>query len=72
MKTHVKPHHCPMADCSAAFSEKKDLRRHEATKHGIGAAIFYCKVVGCEWHIKGFSRRDTMRRHMRNVHHSLV
>lgn len=72
MKTHVKPHHCPIPGCSKAFSEKKDLRRHKATKHGIGAAIFYCKVAGCEWQLKGFSRPDTLKRHTRNVHHILV
>ena len=72
MKSHVKPHHCAIPGCSAAFSEKKDLRRHKATIHGIGAVTYYCNVVGCEWQLRGFSRRDTLRRHRRNVHRILV
>src|SRR5262245_38592866 len=66
-KTHTKPYYCD--DCSRGFALKADLDRHKF-KHETVTLRYHCKFSGCDF--KGASRKDNLRRHIRNSHGKLA
>lgn len=66
LKTHDRPHKCTHPDCPEGFISPKDLRRHKLTHTGV--RTFFCTVRGCKYVRKGFSRKDTLTRHVQNMH----
>ena len=78
-RTHTakseRKHKCPQ--CDESFLYPKDLRRHEATHLNDvdkGKPSFYCEVASCEYGPgrQGFSRKDALLRHMKNLHPDYV
>ncbi|KAA6406740.1 MAG: hypothetical protein FRX48_09463 [Lasallia pustulata] len=69
-KLHDRPYRCLHVGCdSRGFSSRKDLGRHEASRHqGTEATKFYCPRMECEYSTKGFPRTDNCRRHVRKQH----
>ncbi|KAF2180403.1 hypothetical protein K469DRAFT_753391 [Zopfia rhizophila CBS 207.26] len=78
LQPRARPHKCIVQGCSSAFRYRKDLRRHERGRHralrlasgsvGEEEELFYCPVGGCDYSLRGFTRKDNCRRHIRNVH----
>lgn len=77
--THQRRRHprfvCSEPECHKKFQYRKDLRRHFKNVHVALdqlIEIFPCPRSGCVWSAsggrKGFKRRDTCHRHVRNVH----
>jgi len=71
-KYHRKPYRCLDPLCFSrhkAFSLRKDLIRHQASHTG---RRFYCQHNGCSYSISGaeggFTRKDNLKRHIRNRH----
>jgi len=62
---HSRPFTC--RECSKSFGAKKDLKRHQDTKHHRDAQVF-CTVADCKRGQMGFSRRDNLLKHIHNVH----
>jgi hypothetical protein len=66
---------CDQPECNKRFQYRKDLARHTKaihTKHDQLIERFPCPHPRCEWGLnekqKGFSRLDTLRRHLRTIH----
>jgi hypothetical protein len=66
---------CDQPECNKRFQYRKDLARHTKTihtKHDQLIERFPCPHLSCEWSFngkqKGFSRPDTLRRHLRTIH----
>lgn len=71
-KYHIKTFSCPDPSCSnrgIAFSQRKDLVRHQARHNG---RRFYCQYAGCSFSISGkeggFTRDDNLKRHIKKKH----
>jgi len=64
-REHQRTHIC--SSCSRAFTLKKDLTRHTESCQKRDPA-FFCEHRDCGRSIKGFQRRDNLRRHMRIQH----
>lgn len=71
---HLKQHDKPLACdfCTSRFAHQRDLDRHcvanhreEAKGKGLSVERHNCKVKGCK---ETFSRKDHLRRHMKNKH----
>ena len=58
--------YCPLAN--KAFKRWPDLLRHSSVAHCQNTAIFTCHVLGCKYREKGFSRKDKLTSHIKNVH----
>lgn len=69
LNVHVEPLVCTVPSCShkKPFGKKCDLLRHIRTIHTIGLT-YKCRVHGCDANVTGFSRRDKMLQHMREMH----
>jgi hypothetical protein len=67
---HAAPLVCSQLDCSYAgpFSKKHDLDRHMSTVHGE-SRDFKCPVEDCQ---ADFSRKDKLKKHIREQHGSLM
>ncbi|CAD6439509.1 856a7208-edee-425a-8036-ee9d5c0573be [Sclerotinia trifoliorum] len=62
-----RAHKCTTQECTVdPFKSSRDLRRHQASVHG--KPRFFCPVVTCRAHIKGFKRKDNLTEHRRRVH----
>lgn len=62
---------CDVALCTSStrFTRLADLRRHQATVHGMGTPEFPCTIPHCSRvGNKGFTRRDHLMEHLRNFH----
>ena len=54
--------------CATSFGRSSDLKRH-ALKHQSGPRPFSCPSDGCPYKgAKGFTRKDKMRDHVKNMH----
>ncbi|KAF2175371.1 hypothetical protein K469DRAFT_683976 [Zopfia rhizophila CBS 207.26] len=62
-KTHTRPYRCD--SCEKRFAVNGDLIRHKKIHQGADAR-FYCKWPQCTF--GGASRKDNLRRHMREAH----
>jgi uncharacterized Zn-finger protein len=78
-RTHTakseRKHKC--LQCDESFLYPKDLKRHEATHLNDGdkdKPSFYCEVALCEYGpgSQGFSRKDALLRHIKNLHPDYV
>jgi nucleoside phosphorylase len=73
-KTHTRPYKCQEIGCRTAFASRKDLERHNHSKHVLTsrAEKFPCPVLNCSFHRHesrgGFGRKDNLLRHMRRAH----
>ncbi|EDN90704.1 predicted protein [Sclerotinia sclerotiorum 1980 UF-70] len=62
-----RPHKCTIQGCKVdPFKNPADLRRHKISVHGDPK--FFCPVVTCKFHKKGFGRKDNLTEHKRRVH----
>ncbi|KAH7355242.1 hypothetical protein BKA65DRAFT_549311 [Rhexocercosporidium sp. MPI-PUGE-AT-0058] len=68
INTHTKPYACPFDSCSTRRATNRDLKRHMIVHDPVSAPAFLCTERGCEFSVKGFNRRDNLKRHMENVH----
>jgi hypothetical protein len=61
------------ASRGVAFKRKADLDRHRSVVHGRRTELYDCEVLGCHRvGDYGFTRKDKMVEHMREVHRSLI
>ncbi|KAG4435310.1 hypothetical protein IFR05_009199 [Cadophora sp. M221] len=70
--THTKPYVCSFDGCTARRATNRDLQRHLVCHDPISAPAFLCTERGCEYAVKGFKRKDNLKRHMENIHPRLV
>lgn len=63
MKGHETSFRCPVDGCSATFSRKSDLRRHDQSVHK-GEKKFFCDKPSCIQKDKGFTRKDHFTQHL--------
>lgn len=56
--------------CNRVFTTKNDFNRHCRTKHALrDIQLIDCEFAGCNRvGSEGFSRKDNMRQHLRDVH----
>jgi hypothetical protein len=54
--------------CGAGFRSPHDLRRHEASRHNITAALFRCGMINCRSKNKIWKRKDNLKEHVRKQH----
>ncbi|KAI5837850.1 hypothetical protein DFP73DRAFT_635876 [Morchella snyderi] len=60
---------CLSNDCTHVFTTKNDFNRHCNTRHGLRESLLDCSFAGCnKVGENGFSRRDNMLQHLREVH----
>jgi hypothetical protein len=58
--------------CEKRFTRKGDLRRHEASTHGLAPAIYNCPIPRCPKSTgPGYSRLDKLREHLWKKHGDL-
>jgi hypothetical protein len=73
-KKHNPPFKCTIDQCEQAFQFKKDLKRHQDARHtqsADGVVLLCCPYSGCKFSSEsgyGSSRKDNLRRHIRNQH----
>ncbi|KAH6722954.1 hypothetical protein BKA61DRAFT_565607 [Leptodontidium sp. MPI-SDFR-AT-0119] len=72
INTHTKPYVCSFDGCTARRATNRDLKRHMVCHDPVSAPAFLCTERGCEYAVKGFKRKDNLKRHMENVHPRLV
>ncbi|KAH6700670.1 NACHT domain-containing protein [Leptodontidium sp. MPI-SDFR-AT-0119] len=71
---HTRPYKCQETGCHMAFASRKDLERHNNSKHGStsNSERFFCPVNDCSFHRHasrgGFGRKDHLLRHIRRAH----
>ena len=58
--------YCPLAN--KAFKRWADLKRHSKVAHCKIAPLFTCDILGCKYRERGFSRKDKLTSHIKNVH----
>jgi len=65
---YCQPLVCAVAECShkTPFSKKSDLKRHQQSVHSTDRR-FVCNVPSCDARIKGFTTRDHLTEHMRDL-----
>ena len=56
---------CDHPDCNAEFSQESALKRHKASKHGIGAKLHTCGHPNCGYQAL---RASLLRNHMERRH----
>jgi hypothetical protein len=70
-RTHVsqseRPYRCTY--CDQSFLYPKDLQRHKTTHSEIESKLIYCHVDSCS---SGFTRQDSLLRHMKRAHPNVV
>jgi hypothetical protein len=66
---HTTPLICSVPQCSykKPFGKNYELQRHIETIHG-NETPHKCPVKDCEQHASGFSRKDKLKKHMREQH----
>ncbi|KAH6708859.1 hypothetical protein BKA61DRAFT_678725 [Leptodontidium sp. MPI-SDFR-AT-0119] len=69
---HTKPYKCSFRDCHKSLATRRDLQRHMDVHNGMSAPRYVCPERGCEYAVKGFKRKDNLKRHLKNVHLRLV
>ncbi len=62
--------HCPLA--KKAFKRWADLVRHCRVAHCKIAPVYNCDVLGCKYRDRGFTRKDKLASHVKNVHHGIA
>jgi uncharacterized Zn-finger protein len=73
-KVHDRPYGCPMEGCQSSFAFNRHLQRHLSGKHRLlePSSRLCCPFSDCNYSAsrckRGFSRKDTLRRHIRNYH----
>ncbi|CAI6334833.1 unnamed protein product [Periconia digitata] len=73
-KRHNPPFKCPASQCSAAFRYRKDLTRHQMSKHADNTepgTRLYCPYSGCKFSYekgRGSARKDNLSRHVQSQH----
>ncbi|KAL5606796.1 hypothetical protein BROUX41_003176 [Berkeleyomyces rouxiae] len=67
---HLKDHKCAHAGCEAAFSTRKDLKRHVNSAHSTSKTGHVCRMPGCGKNVsrKVYNRSDNFLRHLRTAH----
>lgn len=77
-RRHEPPFECERLDCKKRFQYRKDLTRHLKTvhaKHDLDNECFPCPFPSCIWSLekghRGFTRPDSLRRHVQKVHNTL-
>lgn len=63
---HKRTHHCPAVKCCWSFAQAKDLKRH-STSHDESGKV-PCPYTNCTYHLRGFKRKDNLRRHSTRRH----
>ncbi|KAH7411285.1 hypothetical protein BKA64DRAFT_377686 [Cadophora sp. MPI-SDFR-AT-0126] len=72
INTHTKPYKCPFRNCTERRATTRDLKRHVVVHDPVSAPAYLCTEKGCEYGVKGFKRKDNLKRHMENIHSRLV
>ncbi|PVH80355.1 hypothetical protein DL98DRAFT_532139 [Cadophora sp. DSE1049] len=72
INTHTKPYKCLFRNCTERRATNRDLKRHMVVHDPVSAPAFLCTEQGCVYTVKGFKRKDNLKRHMKNIHPSLV
>ncbi|PHH49902.1 hypothetical protein CFIMG_002950RA [Ceratocystis fimbriata CBS 114723] len=67
---HLKDHKCTHNGCEAAFSTRKDLKRHINSAHSTSKTGHVCRMPGCGKNVsrKVYNRSDNFLRHLRTAH----
>ena len=64
---HSKPYICQLPNCKfPRFGDKAGLGRHKREVHGPN--MYYCPIVSCKRHTKGFSRTYNLSEHRKRCH----
>jgi ribosomal protein L44E len=61
----IRPHPCPEANCTRAFTHKHALHRHLRNVHGNGVRFFQCGIDNCRYKA---GTRGHLARHQRDLH----
>ena len=78
LKKHNPPFKCTLDQCGEAFRYKKDLIRHQGSKHHEivrHLPIWYCSYSNCKFSRErgsGFARKDNYNRHIQTQHGGCV
>ncbi|KAK0119569.1 hypothetical protein ONS95_011009 [Cadophora gregata] len=72
INTHTKPYKCSFPDCIERRATNRDLKRHMDVHDPVSAPAFLCTDQGCMYAVKGFKRKDNLKRHVENIHPGLV
>ncbi|KAG4418652.1 hypothetical protein IFR04_008188 [Cadophora malorum] len=72
INTHTKPYRCRFGDCTERRATNRDLKRHMGVHDPVSAPAYLCQEQGCMYAVKGFKRKDNLKRHMENIHQRLV
>ncbi|EFX00639.1 c2h2 transcription factor [Grosmannia clavigera kw1407] len=68
LKTHTRPHKCPVSSCSystTGFPTPQELLRHKDDRHSNKPPEFKCQFAPCSYRSK---RESNCKQHMANVH----
>lgn len=72
INTHTRPYRCPFRSCTERRATNRDLKRHMVVHDPVSAPAYLCTEQGCMYAVKGFKRKDNLKRHMENIHQRLV